>query len=194
MLKIIGVAANGEGKGKDTFAEMLKAILQNPFLNYEDFVVNKYTQNDSVKIIGFSDGVKEIVSILSGISAIEFENRRLKESYCEKFKMTYRNLLIHVGMGFRQLNEEVWIDDAFKKINSSTSLTFIIKDVRFDNEIIRIKKEKGIVVRLHRGLDNVNSVAERGISIPLCVEIDNNNSLEDLFNEAKKILKTYYVW
>ena len=69
--------------------------------------------------------------------------------------MTAREVLQYVGTEiFRRMNQDVWAESTIQRIKSENSLTAIITDVRFPNEVDAVKRAGGKVIRLTRNWDN----------------------------------------
>lgn len=101
----------------------------------------------------------------------------------------HRSQMQSIGNGFRDIDESVWVNYLEKEIRGyinyhsglgGKDVTIVITDLRFDNEVLRIKElfpnYKVIVKRLHREfksrLDDTqqNDISERGISDDLVDE------------------------
>ena len=192
-IKIIGITGKA-GSGKDTVA------------NY--FVSSKnYIQ------LTFGGAVKDIVQIITGwpremIEGQTPESRNLRETIVHpNYNMTCRQLMQFVGTDlFRNnLDPNIWVNivhDKIKKIisdgngnengNGNGNIRgIIVSDVRFDNEAQFIKSIGGIIIKINRGsVDNANSghQSERGISIECEYIVENNNTIDELYNQIDYII------
>lgn len=122
------------GVGKDTFAG---------YLGY--------------RRIAFADPVRELAleinpSFRGSLVGSESGLRRIVEVQGWDFaKDVYgvREFLQNLGVGVRQvIGASTWIDAAFRQYDPAVST--VITDVRFKNEIHRIRDRGGIIVRLDR--------------------------------------------
>ena len=189
-LQIIGITGKA-GSGKDTVA--------NYFIDSKNYI--KLT---------FGGAVKDIVQIITGwsrdmIEGQTVESRELRETVVhQNYNMNCRQLMQFVGTDlFRNnLDQNVWINivnDKVKKlildINSGTQTLkhvkgIIISDVRFDNEAQFIKSIGGTIVKINRNvaIESSNHQSERGISIATDYVIENNTTIDDLYNQIDYII------
>ena len=96
--------------------------------------------------------------------------------------MTVREVLQLVGTDmFRDLNPSVWIDSCLRQIEEDQSEVALISDVRFENEVKAIQKQKGFVIGLARTSntkENDTHISEQEPQkcLNLCdIVIDNKN-------------------
>ena len=77
-------------------------------------------------------------------------------------KEIIRPILVAYGMTKRHVTKgRYWIDKAFDKIKNQEAANFFITDVRFPNEVDRIKESNGICIHIKRkGVNPVNSEEE----------------------------------
>lgn len=113
----------------------------------------------------FADKLKQIASIMTGLPAIHFEDRDLKESQLsEGWGMTAREFLQKLGTDAirTHLHNNAWVnalmsDYRAPKLSEYNPSKWIITDVRFPNEAQAIKERGGVVVRINRpGFGPVN--------------------------------------
>lgn len=107
-------------------------------------------------------------------------------------KLTIRQLMQYFGTEICQkyFGRNVWINSTLKHANGPT----IISDLRFKAECEAIKKHNGFIIYVSRtGYSFGQHASEREMEELLntnqydCV-IENNGSLEDLFNKVKSLL------
>jgi len=126
-----------------------------------------------------------------------------------KEKFTPRKLLQQIGTEIgRSIHPQIWINSMFKnyipigdnllegevrKVRKEDLIypKWIIPDVRFNNEAVAIKERGGIIIRVNRDLDTVDTHAsEQGVSDSLVdIEIDNNGTIKNLIQEVKTKLE-----
>jgi len=93
-------------------------------------------------------------------------------------KMTVREVLQYMGTEvFRKIDNNVWINTLLRRIESEKYHMALISDVRFDNEIMALQNNGGIVVGLMRDVfDSDDSHASEQINFDLCdIVIDNTD-------------------
>lgn len=161
---IIGVHGLAQS-GKDTAAWRLIKIIHS---------MNWKTEK-------FAKPVYEICSILSQTPVYEIENK--KNEIIPGWDITYREMLIQIGMGGRKYNERIWIDHLFKRVDHNV-VNLIITDVRFLNEVEEIKKSGGVVIKIDRDIDPIEN--DHGSESELLnfnefdFIINNNGTLDEL--------------
>jgi len=101
-----------------------------------------------------------------------------KTTIDSRYNMTPRRILQKVGVGLREIYDDIWIDallnENFLKDINSLGMNVVITDVRFLNEVKAIKKQpNGVVVRLIRedfqaleGKEAAHSSETEQLSIP----------------------------
>lgn len=119
--------------GKDTYADELKKQI------LEDL-------GEVVHTARFADGVKEFVSIMTGVGANNFNHKEFKERFNKQYQCTYRELLIAVGEGFRALDPLYWVKKTMGSITKPG--VYVIPDVRSHSEVDAIHDAGGIVIRI----------------------------------------------
>lgn len=187
MTKIIGICGIGPKSGKSEAAR----IIWRELLNHE----SGYFFDDKLKskwdIKRFAEGPKEIVSKMTGIPTDALNEQFVKDQIAggwEKNGMsrTIRELIISVSEGLKDsVSPDIWVDWLFQ--NKIATDHWIIDDVRFVNEVRKIRNEDGILIRINR-----NSAENGDIYFPYQVvdyEVDNNGSIEQLQIQLIDILK-----
>lgn len=87
-------------------------------------------RNKKIHVINFADKLKEIATDLFGMTVKD------------------RTLLQKLGVKMREIRKDVWIDYVFKECEKHK--ISIIADVRFPNEVSRIKAENGKTIFIDR--------------------------------------------
>ena len=187
---IVGIAGKMQ-VGKDTVGKMWQflsdeyAILngltfQQWLAEYEDIPATCSRTASKWEIKKFAGKVKEVASILTGISLKDLENDNFKNSPLPKCwntiiseddeitltaVMTVRELFQKIGTDAirNNVHPDAWVNALmadYKLINlyskhearaiSTSFPNWIITDVRFPNEVKAIKNKKGILIRVER--------------------------------------------
>ncbi len=139
-MDLIGLSGQKQN-GKDTIVDFL-----HPFL---------MKKNPDWRRVAFAEPIKRIVSEIFGISYEDIEKWKVLSEPPPGFVKPLRDLLQYIGDGFREAKPDVWVELAFRNKN----VPYIISDVRYVNEIVKIKQEGGInvlVVRPDRVNDDPN--------------------------------------
>lgn len=191
---IIGISGKA-CSGKDTAAKMLEVLYANPDISYEDFVNRKYKNFADIQVMHFADILKETVRALFGIGEWETNTQEGKKVTISWIGKTVRELLQEVGQGLRDaIDPNLWIKALFA--NTEGWSNYIIADVRYPNELEAIKERDGVLIRIDRNgagagshssetaLDNYNNWD---------VHIENNGSLESLFEAMRIFTKNYPI-
>jgi hypothetical protein len=78
--------------------------------------------------------------------------------------MTYREFMEHFGTKIiRRIYNDAWVDSTISKILLEGSQISIVPDVRFPNEVQKIKDSGGIVIRLTRDIFGSDTESESAL-------------------------------
>lgn len=154
---LIGITGK-KNSGKDTVAKIIILILY----DYSDEGVERFLYDDDlidivpsdVKIRSFAEPIKRMVAELINEDVEALEDREFKEkelpviftSYGDR--LTPRKLMQLIGTEFgrEMIHNDIWVDLLFENYDSTKK--WIISDVRFENEAIRILKEGGHLLQV----------------------------------------------
>lgn len=191
---IIGISGKA-GSGKDTAARMLEVLYANPDISYEDFANRKYKNFADIQVIHFADILKETVRALFGIGEWETNTQEGKKVTISWIGKTVRELLQEVGQGLRDaIDPNLWIKALFA--NTEDWSNYIIADVRYLNELEAIKERDGVLIRIDRngaGAGNHSSETALDDYNNWDIHIENNGSLESLFEAMRIFTKNYPI-
>lgn len=191
---IIGISGKA-GSGKDTAAKMLEVLYANPDISYEDFVNKRYKNFTDIQIVHFADSLKETVQVLFRIGEWETNTQEGKKTTINWIGKTVRELLQGIGQGLRDaIDPNLWVKILFANTKGWTN--YIIADVRYPNEIKAIKERNGILLRIDRkdaGAGNHSSETALDDYKEWDVHIENNDSIEDLFEAMRIFIKNYPI-
>ena len=148
---IIGIAGLA-GSGKDTIGGAIVALGK--------------LQRERWEIKKFASGVKLIASILTGHKVQDFESQEFKNAKLgpEWSDMTVRDMLQKIGTEAMRdnLHPDTWVNALFSKYEYNSK--WIITDVRFPNEVKRIKQYNGILIKVVRpGVAAMDHYSERAL-------------------------------
>ena len=191
---IIGISGKA-GSGKDTAAKMLEVLYANPDISYEDFANKRYKNFADIQIVHFADSLKETTQVLFRIGEWETNTQEGKKTTINWIGKTVRELLQGIGQGLRDaIDPNLWVKILFA--NTKGWSNYIIADVRYPNEVKAIKERNGILLRIDRkgaGAGNHSSETALDNYKEWDVHIENNGSIEDLFETMKIFIKNYPI-
>jgi dephospho-CoA kinase len=183
-MKLIGITGK-KRSGKDTIGEYL--IKEHGFIR-----------------LSFADALKDLSRIVFGFNDEQLYGDK-KEIVDEYWKHTPREILqklgteifrIEVPKVLSNIDKNIWVNVVERKmlniLKENKDAKFVITDVRFSNELEFLKKYDGISIRVNRDLENndfSNHESELSIDkLDVDYDIDNNNTLEDLYKKTDSIL------
>lgn len=191
---IIGISGKA-GSGKDTAAKMLEVLYANPDISYENFINRRYRDFADIQVIHFADILKETVQALFGIGEWETNTQEGKKMTISWIGKTVRELLQGVGQGLRDaIDPDLWVKALFA--NTEGWANYIIADVRYPNELMAVKERGGVLLRIDRngaGAGNHSSETALDGYEEWDVHIENNGSMEDLFEAMRIFTKNYPI-
>lgn len=197
---LIGVSAK-IGSGKDTFFDIVQKKVAGSYENKK-----------------FAFKLKQIASILTGISIEKFEDQEFKKTFLsqewdklvysgdpflkneqiEVFyqSMTVREFLQRLGTEAMRdgLHKNVWVNALLSDFNKETS-KWIVTDMRFKNELSAIKKNGGITVRINRkDCVKIDHPSETELdSENFDYVIENNGTLEEFEEKINDFLIKFNI-
>lgn len=134
---LIGLAGRA-GSGKDTVAEMVASAVG--------------LMGERAQVTGFAEPLYEAVSAITGIPVHQLHDRRFKEEIIPWLGKSPRQLLQTLGTewGRNTIHPDLWVRVTMEKVRAAPGTTFLITDVRFDNEARAIRGAGGRVFRVIR--------------------------------------------
>ena len=175
-LRLIGITGLAH-VGKDTFASYLKK------------------HHNQIEIESFATPIKKIMMNYFGFTQEQVYNQTLKETEDAFWNITPRKLMQLIGtdMFRKQFRYDVWVKVFEKKFLNNPNTFFTLADIRFDNEAQMIIDNGGIIIKIERDCERIQTScheSEKGINKNLIdITIDNNGTLDDLENSAIELLK-----
>jgi hypothetical protein len=106
--------------------------------------------------ISFARKLKDICEDLFDLTDDQLDTMKGKTTVDSRYNTTPRRILQKVGVGMREIYDNVWVDALFNPLFLNNMAKSIIKnvvvtDVRFLNEVKAIKKlSNGVIIRLIR--------------------------------------------
>jgi hypothetical protein len=161
----------------------------------------------------FANNVKNIFCDTFNVDLDFVEKWKVVSECPPGFDMTVRKSLQFIGDGFRKIKSDVWVELVFR----DNPKKIVISDIRYCNELISIKKNKGINILLWRPNFENNDANESEAQIKKIIEwfssqkvegrvtdilkndapygcefvdyfIINNGTLDDFFNKVERYI------
>ena len=199
---LIGVSGK-IGSGKNEVADMLSFLhFVNPDGTFEQFqkqqwLRNQYIENGAyaqadLKLPGihsFACNLKRCVADCTGIDYHDLEKRSQKSTIIPWLNISYRQLLQSLGEAVRgQINENFWVQSMLATYEDSDF--WIVSDVRYRNEADELLSKHALLIRVERPVlseDTHQSEVDLDSYDKFSFTIENDGTLEDLFNTVKEI-------
>lgn len=163
------------------------------------YIVNSYGYNK----IAFANPLKQACKNIFGLNEAQLYGDK-KDCIDEYWNITPREIFQFVGTDlFRNqmdklipIGENIWTKVLEKEMLSNNSTKYVITDVRFKNEAQMIKNNGGFLIKINRETDNQDShVSETELNdISYDYEINNNSSLEDLYDNFDLLFCDYHFY
>lgn len=154
------------------------------------------------EVVSFADKLKDVTCVLAGCTREDLEDYDFKENelvpdylrpYCGNAqKPTYRAFLQHFGSEvMRGVNDNIWIDCTLGNCGSDV----IVSDVRFPNEARAIRSRGGVVIKVVRDTQVVDShCSESSIDdIVPDYTLFNDTNLENLVANVDTLVRVLRV-
>jgi hypothetical protein len=129
----------------------------------------------------FAKNVKRIFCETFNVSYDFVEEWKTKDEPPPGFDLPIRKGLQFIGDGFRKIQGGIWIDLMFR--NRRESPAPIISDVRYFNEILKVREVGGMVVLLWRpGFENDDACPSESQILPVVRYLASNGHEGDVSN------------
>ena len=117
----------------------------------KDYAAEKLKSEFDIERIAFADELKKDLSILFKQSNLDFE------ALCAEpdIKKIIRPLMVTYGQIMRTFNADIWVDRALANKEFTHQVT-IITDVRFPNEVARLKALGGVYIEIDSNVPPAN--------------------------------------
>lgn len=193
MAKIIAIHGL-IGHGKDTLGRVLAHQVKG----------KKYKASFALK-------VKQNVQNITGVE-MEIQNehhydapvwdysREQKQTPLKDYNMTLGEMLqIYATEAVRDnIHEDVWANACLNGIPEDSEDTYIITDLRFENEVKALRERDAILIKiirpysdLEKGRDH-NHISERGLDSELFdYVLMNDKTIDDLFTKTESFMNTF---
>ena len=149
--------------------------------------------SDTWKQVGFADALKQEALIAIRLSLIAaghnpppdlgtlFTNPETKE--------LYRPFLVEYGRTMRKLDPDHWVRRLFREMDKDSS--YVITDVRYENEVAFVRKEGGLVIEIIRpGVGPANEEEKVSMErVNADYHIYNNGTVEQLHKQVADYIK-----
>jgi len=167
--------------GKDTLAKML--------------LLHATTKGMVTCIRSWADPLYHTAHYLYGWTGFQTKeyydaNPTAKDIELEPLEATPRELLIRLGTKAirNHVHPNTWVEWLMQQDYTGIDLV-IIPDTRFDNELLYIKDQGGMCIKVERAKGETHGIDSTLSHYPWDFTIYNNGTLEELFQAAGDIIK-----
>lgn len=178
-MSIIGISGKA-GSGKDQVGKFIK---------------QKATYHWEVK--KFAYRVKQITSLMTGVSMELLEHQKGKQMTLPEWGMTVREFLQKLATeAIREnLHEDAWVLSLFSEYISDIDSKWIITDLRFKNELKFLKSKDAITLRIERpGIPTMDHRSETDLDTSAFnYIIVNDGTLDDLKEKVNLFLEKFNI-
>lgn len=161
-----------KSSGKDTFGNIL---------------INQY----GFKKRAFADPLKDCCELLFNLSKEQLNDEHLKETIDVNWQMTPREIMQKVGTDlFRNhFNKDFWLLLFKQWYLKNSNQNIICTDVRFQNEADLIKNLGGIIIKIDRHNNTIDSHESESLNIDFYdYIIYNHDSLENYISNINSLI------
>lgn len=136
MIGMIGVIGSGKDHRSDLLVkEGYEKISISDSVREVCWRLLNWSPNDDITYEEFKKSKVEI-SVIK-----KFSNIGLSTTWGQRKEFTGRDLLISIGDGFKEIfHEDIWIDKTISKIDKLSNKNVVISDVRYMNEVKKLKQ------------------------------------------------------
>ena len=190
------IGLNGKLKsGKDTTFQVISDLY--PFAERVSFA--EMLKQSAANSIGMSRELMEALKAhenihvsISGTSALNSLLPSTQLAEASKWQMTIREYLQWYGTeGHRDLfGENFWVDMALPEDLDHSDRLLVVTDMRFPNEIQRVKDLDGVCVKVERtvGTSFGSHASEQNVDHMIDYTLDNTGTIEDLEKNVVELI------
>lgn len=182
---------------KNSGKEELTKMLQTAYINIKygsdyhyknDYEYIKNVTKNILEIKHFATPLKQVASILLSVDIEVFNDRKTKEQY--------RSNLLELSDILKANDDERFRRVTRHEINTNNKTTFILEDLRLEPEEKLIREMGGFIIGIERpnNENNINHETETTYyKIKKDIIVENDGTLDDLYNKAYKIVEEMFV-
>lgn len=172
-MKIIGIHGAARS-GKDTVGEIIYSRLLG--------------LNQPLEITSFAKSIKQMLNVGLSIPNVWLHSN-IKDEVIDGFDCTPRHMMqtLATEWGREMIHPDIWVMSLHESIKN-TKKTYIIPDVRFQNEADYCRQHGILLHVVGRGGINSDHVSEKGLEVKEGdVVLDNSGSIEDLKKQIMEL-------
>lgn len=202
---LIGLVGHA-GSGKDTFAQIVRALFENATKEEAfDWVVSSESFAAPIKsMVAMLLDFFGVASIMNRDAMNEYLDGSYKEEVIDTIGMSPRQLQQTLGTewGRNIVNENLWLNSMAQRLpqyneakkHGHKGAVVLVTDVRFDNEAHVIQQLGGKLVYITHGdrvlEHNSKHVSEQGISAEyIDMIIDNSGTIDDYITNVRALME-----
>lgn len=184
--KIIAIAGL-KGSGKNTVADIIQDL---------------YDKDANFETIAFADPIRKQIEHIFSLDGSDKQYDSFKRStmlfnvgHPGSQSIYSRRAVREIGMLMRSYDENQFTKYVHDRIESDPSKTWIITDLRFQNELdylMGYPLGNTLIIKVNRDVEKDNHVTEQGIADEFCgVILNNNGTRDDLTFQIENELNKY---
>ena len=164
----------------------------------KDTAAGRLVITHGFRAISFAKPLYEAVAAITGLTVLELQDRRNKETPIDWIGKSPRELLQLLGTEFgrNMIHPDIWVRRAMRDAGEKC----VVTDVRFDNEAEAIREAGGFVFEITRPGEAMIAAGAAAYSSEACIDrshinatIENNGTVRDLWAAVDSVVSRLHA-